>query len=158
MLTVFNNALTLEENRQAYNFVVTRPQSFWIDGNVDTVTSENFAVSKILKLVSTVTDLSKMVGCECWVHLNTRSQPHIDRDEIVFNTTGEVHMPLCSIIYYVSIKDLQDGRFCSDMGNIEPESNMLLTFPQNLWHYVEPFRGERIVLAVNPWDHRIEID
>jgi hypothetical protein len=158
MLTVFNDVLTLEENKQVHDFVLVSPQSFWIDGNIDTATSDNFALSKILKLVSTVTDLSKMVGCECWLHVNTRPGHHIDRDEVLFKSTGEVDTPLCSIVYYVSIKDLQDGKFCSDIGNIEPKTNMLLTFPRNLQHYVESFEGERIILAINPWDHRIEID
>ena len=101
---------------------------------------------------------SRVLICECWVHVNTRLDPHIDRDENLFKSTGEVHIPLCSIVYYISIKDLKDGRFCSSIGSVEPESNMVLTFPRNLWHYVEPFKGERIILAINPWDHRIEID
>ena len=158
MITIVKNLLTTEENIQAYNFALSKPESFWVNGTVDSISSNQFALDKIIKAVGSTVDLSTMAGCEIWTHVNSGPGWHIDRDEIAFRKTGETHMPLCSIVYYISVRDLRDGRFCSDIGVVTPETNMLITFPRGLLHGVEPFQGERIILAVNPWDHIIEVD
>ena len=53
-------------------------------------------------------------------------------------------------------KDIKGGRLLFEDGLIlEPRFNRLVIFSPGLLHGVEPFRGKRTSININPWKHEI---
>ena len=101
-------------------------------------------------------DLNSCIGYEFWTHNNTRPRGwHIDQDEKLVSTTGQTRFPLCSVIYYVKVKDLKGGKLHIEDDIITPKSNRMVTFSPKLNHCAEPFIGDRITLCVNPWSVKL---
>lgn len=116
-----------------------------------------FPLDKILNVVSKTFDLSAMVGCECWSHVNTRTPWHVDKDETAWENSKELKHPLCSIVYYTHIKDLRGGRFVTKSHLAIPKENRLVAFSPGLSHAVEVFKGERMACAINPWAYQVSV-
>ena len=95
-------------------------------------------------------NLTPMVGCEYWSHYGTRPQWHVDKDEALQNTTGEVAYPLCSIVYYADV-DAVGGAFMTETVSIKPVTNRMIVFSPGILHGVEEYTGTRMSVAVNPW-------
>ena len=107
---------------------------------------------QMINVASNFFDLTSCKGYEFWSHNNTEPRGwHIDQDEQLKGTTGQTRFPLCSMIYYVKIKDLKGGKLHIEDDIITPKSNRMVIFSPKLNHCVEPFMGERITLCVNPW-------
>ena len=101
-------------------------------------------------------DLNSCIGYEFWTHNNTRPRGwHIDQDEKLVSTTGQTRFPLCSVVYYVKVKDLKGGKLHIEDDIITPKSNRMVTFSPKLNHCAEPFIGDRITLCVNPWSVKL---
>ena len=113
---------------------------------------------QMIDIASKYYDLSSSIGYEFWTHNNTRpfgdSQKdgwHYDKDEFLFDANGTYDYPLCSIVYYPVVQDLEGGQLHLECDIITPQENRLVIFPPKTYHYVQPFKGNRISLLVNPW-------
>ena len=74
-----------------------------------------------------------------------------DKDEDFLKEKGVLHFPLCSMVYYPVVEDLQGGQLHLECDIITPKENRLVIFPPKTFHYVEPFTGKRVSLLINPW-------
>jgi hypothetical protein len=113
----------------------------------------------LLEIASQYYDLLNYVGYEMWCHAKNfkRSVYHIDKDEIAYEKYGEIRTPICSIIYYLDVKDLEGGRliFPSKAAPIVPETNRLVIFDKKIAHKVEQWTGSRVSIMINPWSEEI---
>lgn len=128
------------------------------DGNTKWINKDEptyFPLEKILNLVGQTFDLSAMVGCECWSHVNTGAGWHVDKDESTWTERRELKHPICSIVYYPHIKNMQGGKFITKTHLALPVPNRLLAFSPGLYHSVEKFMGERMSCAINPWSYKL---
>ncbi len=116
---------------------------------------QNFCV-QMLNVAGSFFDLSTCKGYEFWSHFNTRPRGwHIDQDEELVRTTGQTRFPLCSVVYYVKVKDLKGGKLHIEDDVITPKSNRMVIFSPKVNHCAEPFMGDRITLCVNPWSVKL---
>ena len=116
---------------------------------------QDFCV-QMLNVAGAFFDLSTCKGYEFWSHFNTRPRGwHIDQDEKLVSTTGQTRFTLCSMVYYVKVKDLKGGKLHIEDDIITPKSNRMVIFSPNLNHCAEPFMGDRITLCVNPWSVKL---
>ena len=151
-LLVSDHILDENEMAQTLDFFkdLTDGKYVWINKDEDVA----FPLEKIISFAATVFDLSSMVGCECWSHVNTKSKRHVDVDDELWEKTGEVRYPLCSIVYYPYVKDLLGGEFVTKSFQVKPITNRLIVFSQGITHEVENFTGERTACAINPWSYK----
>ena len=114
---------------------------------------------QMIDIASKYYDLSSCVGYEFWTHDNTRPPGgwHYDKDEILFKENGTYDYPLCSMVYYPVIQDLEGGQLHLEYDIITPKENRLVIFPPKTYHYVQPFKGNRISLLVNPWSKILKL-
>jgi hypothetical protein len=157
MPILIQNVLTEEENVAITDFFQNNLSGGWIDATLNDITFDQFPLKKIINIAHNHYDLTSMVGCETWAHFGTRPPWHIDLDELYFNKTGFTKTPLCSIIYYARIRQLKGGKFLTETESIQPIENSLLLFEPRLRHAVEDFQGERVAIAINPWNYKITI-
>ena len=108
---------------------------------------------QMIDIASKYYDLSSSIGYEFWTHNNSRPSEdwHYDKDEFLFNATGIYEYPLCSMVYYPVVEDLKGGQLHLECDIITPKENRLVIFPPKTYHYVEPFKGNRMSLLVNSW-------
>ena len=110
----------------------------------------------ILTIASRYFDFSKIVGYEFWGQQNTKPNTwHYDKDEKLYDKERKLVFPVCSTIYYLAVSDLEGGRLIIEDDVITPKTNRLVIFPPGKYHTVENFKGNRISLLVNPWNHEI---
>ena len=110
----------------------------------------------ILTIASRYFDFSKIVGYEFWSQQNTKTNTwHYDKDEKLYDKERKLVFPVCSTIYYLAVSDLEGGRLIIEDDVITPKTNRLVIFPPGKYHTVENFKGNRISLLVNPWNHEI---
>mgnify|MGYP006256260619 FL=1 len=116
---------------------------------------QDFCV-KMINIAASFYDFSTCSGYEFWSHYNTRpSDWHIDQDEQLKNITGQTRFPLCSMVYYAKVENLKGGNLHIEDDIIRPKSNRLVIFSPKLDHFVEPLRGDRISLCINPWSIKL---
>ena len=112
---------------------------------------------QLLDVASTLFNLTGIVGSEIWSNVNSAVPHwHIDKDERHYNATGEFKFPLCTIVYYPHVKNLQGGRlklYEDESIIITPKQNMVVVFPSNIPHLVEPFTGERLSVISCPYTY-----
>ena len=101
-------------------------------------------------------DFTKYKGFEEWSQNNTQCNPHVDKDEGYYQKTGKSKYPICSLIFYIEIKNLKGGELILAGDIIKPKSNRLVIFDPGLHHSVNEFKGTRKVFLVNPWTHKPE--
>lgn len=154
-IILINNVLTTYENNQILDYFKLNKTNRWFDGKFTNFLVNDLPIKKILNKVNQYFDLSTMVGVECWSHINTHPGWHVDMDDIHFNRTGEKKLPICSIVYYASI-NMIGGDFVTETTRYSPKTNDIITFAPGILHNVEDFTGERIIVAINPWSHKIE--
>jgi hypothetical protein len=122
---------------------------------------ENSSLAKsLLEVASQYYDLTNYVGYEMWCHARNFkiSAYHIDKDEVAYEKYGELRTPLCSIIYYLDVKNLEGGRlmFPSKAVPITPKTNRLVIFDKKVAHKVEQWTGSRVSIMINPWAEEIK--
>ena len=151
--------LTQEERESVIDYWIEyRKSKFykWVD-SADFI-SQSFPLDKIINFVSQHFDLISMVGAECWAHIGTRPPGiHVDRDERYFSNTGVLVTPLCSIVYYADIQNLDGGRLSVGGNDIDPITNRLIMFSSGAPHSVETYTGTRMALLINPWHYKIQL-
>ena len=108
----------------------------------------------IVEFVGKEFDLSEAVGFELWTQYNTRPDWHYDKDEFIYNTANKMSYPICSIVYYSLIDDLQGGKLFTETIAIIPKTNRLVTFSPGVYHTVEEYTGQRFSVLLNPWKYR----
>ena len=115
--------------------------------------------NSLLEIASQYYDLSNCVGYEMWCHERNfkRSAYHIEKDEIAYEKYGEIRTPICSLTYYLDVKNLEGGRlvFPSKATPIIPETNKLVIFDKKVAHKVEQWTGSRVSIMINPWAEEI---
>ena len=114
-------------------------------------------VKVILDKANNYFDLSKIKYYEAWTHENTiPGGMHYDKDEPLF-AEGKLNFPLCSTVFYANVSDdIKGGKLLFEDGvTIQPKFNRLVIFSPGLYHGVEPFRGKRTSININPWKHEI---
>ena len=115
-------------------------------------------VKTIMDKANNYFDLSEMKDYEAWTHENTiPGGMHYDKDELLY-AEGELKFPLCSTVFYANVSDdIRGGKLLFEDGvTIEPKFNRLVIFSPGLYHGVEPFRGKRTSININPWEHEIQ--
>ena len=114
-------------------------------------------VKTIMDKANNYFDLSEMKYYEAWTHENTiPGGMHYDKDELLY-AEGELKFPLCSTVFYANVSDdIKGGKLLFEDGvTIEPKFNRLVIFSPGLRHGVEPFRGKRTSININPWKDEI---
>ena len=113
------------------------------------------AEKQLIDIASTLFNLRGLVGSEIWSNVNnTVPHWHVDKDERHYEATGEFKYPLCTIVYYPYIENLQGGSlhlYEDSSIVIKPKQNMIIVFPSNIPHYVEPFTGKRLSVVSCPY-------
>jgi len=115
-------------------------------------------VKSILDKASDYFDLSEMNFYEAWTNENTiPSGWHYDRDVMLFDAKREVKYPLCSAVFYPAVENVVRGKLLFENGvKVKPKFNRLVIFSPGLYHGVEPFRGKRTSININPWKYEIK--
>ena len=80
-------------------------------------------------------------------HLNAS-----DKDEQLNGNKSILSFPLCSMVYYLIVENLEGGQLHVEDDIITPKTNRLVIFSPGKNHYVQPYTGTRISMLVNPWD------
>lgn len=154
MLIVLDNVLTDPEVAAVRNIVHTDPAIStmrWIDGDYALAMANPSPIATLLSIANRYFDLNNMCGAEFWAHNGTRPDWHVDKDEKLSETSGNLAYPICSIVYYAEVNNLKDGMFMTDTINITPLNNRMVIFAPGIAHGVQPYEGTRVSLAVNPW-------
>ena len=125
----------------------------WEPGGVEKLNGNNSPMALLLKRAAEHFDLSLMVGSEYWAHYGTRPDWHIDKDEKLYQMSGNTECPICSIVYYADV-DVQGGEFMTETIQVAPVTNRMVAFAPGLLHGVAPYTGTRLSVAVNPWTHK----
>mgnify|MGYP000318079539 CR=1 FL=1 len=82
-------------------------------------------------------------------------EEHIDKDETLYETTGEVKLPLCSAILYLRVENLVGANLKLVRYNVEvtPKPGTLVLLSPGLLHSITDYEsGKRISLNMNIWD------
>ena len=123
-----------------------------------TLPSKSFYQNKILQEIKNdFTDLSSAIGIEEW-HQDAEwflPEEHIDKDEALYETTGEVKLPLCSAILYLRVENLVGANLKLVRDNVEvtPKPGTLVLLSPGLLHSITDYEsGKRISLNMNIWD------
>ena len=113
---------------------------------------DNFCNSMI-HIASQFVNLEECIGYEFWTQKNTRpSKWHYDKDEQLKGNENVVSFPLCSMVYYLIVENLDGGQLQVEDDIITPKTNRLVIFSPGKYHYVQPYTGTRISMLVNPWN------
>jgi len=139
-------------------FLIINSEAMWCEVGVN----EDPYIRKLLHLASKYFDLSGVVGYEFWTHNNTipigdnDDGWHKDRDELSYHVRKIFRFPVCSLVFYTEIKDLQGGELIVEDTIITPKENRLVIFSPGLLHKVNEFEGKRVSLSINPWNRLLE--
>lgn len=97
-------------------------------------------------------DFSMYAGYEQWFRNSSKVGPHIDKDEILLEEENKYSLPICSIIYYTNIENLNGGKLIIQNEDfITPKNNKLIILGPNILHAIEDFTGTRKSFLVNFW-------
>ena len=107
-------------------------------------------IDELITIASKYFDLNGAIGYE--MHKNIIGPKyHHDKDEKLFHETGKLSFPLCSIVYYPKIENMQGGDLVFDNLMLMPIPNRFVAFSSNLMHGVNDHTGTRISIGINPW-------
>jgi hypothetical protein len=154
MLIVLDDVLSEEKRNDIVHFFTKSADARnmkWAAIDLNKLEEDQTPMALIVKEAAKYFDLSSMVGVEYWAHLGTRPGWHVDRDENLAANSGKIVHPICSIVYYGNIQDLNGGRFETETETVVPKTNRMLMFSPGILHNVEDYSGVRLSIAVNPW-------
>ena len=116
---------------------------------------KDFCLS-ILDIARQYFDLSSAVGYEFWGNNGMKLDWHCDKDESLYKKSGQLDYPLCSTVYYLEASKFMGGELLIENNLVVvPKTNRLVIFPPGVSHTVNPHKGKRIALLVNPWSHTL---
>lgn len=153
MLVVLDDVLDEERRLAVVEFFSQSDEARtmkWERGGVDKLRGNVSPMAILLKQASKFFDLSDMIGSEYWAHYGTRPDWHVDKDEKLYEMSGNTEYPICSVVYYADI-DVVGGNFVTETMSVQPVTNRMIVFSPGLVHGVEKFTGTRLSVAVNPW-------
>lgn len=153
MLIVLDNVLDAPHRAAVVDFFSSGPQARsmkWHQWTLSEAQADESPMALLVQKAAKFFDLASMAGCEYWSHYGTRPNWHVDKDEALKNTTGEIACPLCSIVYYADV-DAVGGAFMTETASIKPVTNRMIVFSPGILHGVEEYTGTRMSVAVNPW-------
>ena len=161
--TIFDNALPFVDRASLYNnFFSTKwnVRGVWIDKNdIEKINP----LYKLMILAGKVFDFSEFSGVEVWTHNLTAVHFHYDKDEYVFETSGQYILPMCSLIYYLDIDlpDLNIENFKDSLHSpdvmIVPKDNRLVIMAPGIIHGSNRGRdGIRRLIGIAPWVNKPE--
>jgi hypothetical protein len=159
-IIIQDDVLNQDEAYMAYEFFFLANK-----GNVDNnwISKDNWKMlswmQKITSLAESYFDLDSCVGYEWWVHSEGSLPPrgwHLDLDENLWINNKNLKFPLCSIIYYPLIQDLQGGHFLTQDVKITPKTNRAIFMDKGEWHNVAPYQNGRYAILINPWGYKLE--
>lgn len=163
MIVIIDNALSNDHFKEFKHtvdtFIVINPETMWFEVGISVLDP---SIKKLLNLASKCIDLSKVVGYEVWTHNNTipigdnDDGWHKDRDELSYHVRKIFRFPVCSLVFYTEIKDLQGGELIVEDTIITPKENRLVIFGPGLIHKVNEFEGKRVSLNINPWNRKLD--
>ena len=113
----------------------------------------------LLKVASHYFDLTKCAGYEIWQHNKTEgSLPwHHDRDEILYTMKKIVSHPVCGMVYYPRIENLEGGELVfENEEKVSPKKNRMVLFDATLKHCVKEYTGRRYSVNINPWNEKYQ--
>jgi hypothetical protein len=149
---ILNNVLNKQEQEEIIN--LTSIVNSYKDNSHNWINKENYSnsVQKLFNLANEHFDLSQAAGVEFWQHFATKPCGwHYDKDEVLYENTGHIRLPLCTFVYYVYINNLKGGEFLTEQLSYKPKTNDLVIFDSSLYHTVNDYRGERRSINFNPW-------
>ena len=127
MIAIIDNALSDDHFKEFKDtidlFLALKAETLWFELGI----YEDPHIRKLLHLASKYIDLSKVVGYEAWTHNNTipigdnDDGWHKDRDELSYHVRKIFRFPVCSIVFYTEIKDLQGGELIVEDTIITPK-------------------------------------
>ena len=138
---------------------------FWCD--IDQKNPFSNICDQILNKIKSHYDMSKCVGYEVWTQNQSfvnNGNYHLDKDEHLMKTTGQIKFPICSAILYITA-DLADGtgELFLELDNgkndvITPKANRFIMFDAGINHRVGSFSStdNRFGFNFNPWSYKIE--
>jgi len=119
----------------------------------------NHIHEKILEQVEDFTGSKETLGVEQWAfHSELTQLPdlHQDRDEELFDKTGELSFPMCSCVAYLSVENLKGANLEIGDNIIVPKTGMLILIAPEVWHRVSEYvSGKRHSLNYNFWNKTI---
>lgn len=142
----------------------TDTTSYWLPIDFKPRTRRQRLVSELWQPIVDSQEL-KIAGFEYWSGVNrnnTYLQTHRDRDEKLFEDTGENVYPLVGSVYYPLIDSLEGGELVIYQKEIDsepfeklpPVQNRIVFFDSgHLWHKIcKVTSGTRVHFAVNVWE------
>lgn len=156
MIVVLDNVLGDSHRQAVVEFFSQSDEARemkWERGGVDKLRGNVSPMAMLLKQAARFFDLSDMIGSEYWAHYGTRPDWHVDKDEKLYEMSGNTEYPICSVVYYANI-DVVGGNFVTETMSVQPVTNRMLVFSPGLLHKVEPYMGARLSIAINPWSHK----
>ena len=111
--------------------------------------------NELLEWASFYYSLDNCTEYEVWhgsTTMDAAMDEHIDKDEHHYVKSGQNIHPICSIVYYLEIENLEGGELVSP-GNwsVVPKTNRAVIFGPGVAHKVNWFTGTRFAVLVNPW-------
>jgi len=105
-------------------------------------------------------NFDKAIGVEQWTQdASQRVLPemHFDKDETLYEKTGKLNFPLCSIVLYLKVENLKGANLLIDSrSTVVPESGKAVYIAPGVLHGVTEFiEGKRISVNLNIWDYDI---
>lgn len=143
---VVDNVLS-EENRNYLQNFLHQPTNWFVNG-------DNTIHELLIEKAKDYFDLSSMIGYEMWCNFDMNYSPswHFDKDEKLFRDKNILQFPLCSIVYYPIVDALHGGEFMTNDIILRPLTNRLVLFSPGIYHHVNPYRGIRKAISINPWN------
>lgn len=159
-IIIQDNILTNDEAYKAHEFFFVVHKGNNLNNWISKEDWEKLTfIKKITETASSYFDLSSCAGYEWWIHSEGSLPPrgwHKDLDEKHWADHYELKYPLCSIIYYPLIQDLQGGHFLTEDVKIAPKTNRTIFMESEQWHNVEPYQNGRWSILINPWSYKLD--
>ena len=159
-LVVLDQVLSTEHNYEAYEYFFIQHREH--NAALNWMPKEQLPqfIEPLIMTSSRYFDLSNCAGFEWWCQsegsLPTRGW-HYDLDDNLWNKQKKINYPLCSIIYYVLVQDLQGGKFITEDVSVTPQTNRAIVMAPGTLHTVEPYNNGRYAVLINPWSYQIQI-
>lgn len=145
MIHIFDNALPEDDLAE-----IQKKMWSWPNGDTWFNFGSESVIEKMIDVAGRYFDVTSAIGYE--MHRNDHTPyPHYDKDEILFQQTGKLKFPLCSIVYYPYEKDLNMGHILFNEIAVKPMTNRLIIFRGDLFHSGLPHTGTRVSIGINPW-------
>ena len=154
MIHVIDDVLTEDELREFEEQVA-------VLNNIDKLVQYDHIefAHPLLKVASQYFDLTDCAGYEIWQHNKIEgSLPwHHDRDEILYTMKKIVSHPVCGMVYYPRIENLEGGELVfENEEKVSPKKNRMVLFDATLKHCVKDYTGRRHSVNINPWNEKYQ--